>query len=210
MKDGFVFDTVTSGKAQVVRYKNAKNVLIRFLDTGFEVATTSRCIRSGNIKDYYRPNVLGVGFKGVGKHDSHNGRNQNIKYSRWHGMLERCYSARYQELKPTYIGCKVCDEWHNFQVFAEWFEVNYIEGFELDKDKLGDGKLYSPETCCFISRTENVEISQAKRYVLRCKDGTLHEFFNLSKFCRDNNLTSANVHKVLNKTRSHHKGWKLP
>ena len=56
-----------------------------------------------------------------------------------------------QEKQPSYIGCLVDEEWHNFQNFAEWFEDNYVEGWHLDKDILIKGnKIYSPETCCFV------------------------------------------------------------
>ena len=57
---------------------------------------------------------------------------------------------------PTYKDVTVCEEWHNFQNFAKWFEDNYVEGFELDKDILVKGnKIYSPETCCFVPKEIN-------------------------------------------------------
>ena len=47
-------------------------------------------------------------------------------------------------------------EWHNFQVFAKWFDENYKEGFVLDKDILLKGnKIYSPDTCVFVPREIN-------------------------------------------------------
>ena len=37
-------------------------------------------------------------------------------------------------------------------VFRAWYlEQNPKTGDQLDKDYLGDGKLYSPETCCLIA-----------------------------------------------------------
>lgn len=71
-------------------------------------------------------------------------------YSVWKGMLQRCYDKKTLKKFPTYKGCVVCKEWLCFQNFAEWFYLNYIEGYTLDKDILGNGKLYSPETCCFV------------------------------------------------------------
>jgi len=207
---GDIYKTITSGDIEIIEYRNAKSIKVKFLITGYEVVTCSANIKRGNIKDYIKASVYGVGFIGVGIHIATVNGKMTLPYSRWRGMLSRCYSDLYQSKKPTYKGCYVCDEWHNYQNFADWFDVNYIKGFELDKDKLGNGKLYSPKTCCFINRAENVEISQSKRYVLKYKDGTVKEFFNLSKFCRENGLTSANIHKVLNKTRGHHKGWSLP
>lgn len=71
-------------------------------------------------------------------------------------MLCRCYSHKYQEKKPTYIGCYVCEEWLSFSNFKEWFDNNYREGYQLDKDILVKGnKIYSPETCCFVPQEIN-------------------------------------------------------
>lgn len=71
-------------------------------------------------------------------------------YSVWSGMLERCLSERYQKLKPTYQGCLIADEWRRFSRFQSWMVSKDWEGKHLDKDLLGDGKLYSPGTCCFV------------------------------------------------------------
>lgn len=70
-------------------------------------------------------------------------------YKRWADMLRRCYVAANDE-KPTYKDCTVCDEWLTFSKFKTWMQIQDWEGKELDKDLLGNGKLYSPETCCFI------------------------------------------------------------
>ena len=73
-------------------------------------------------------------------------------YQTWKSMLERCYSAKYQAKKPTYKGCTVCDEWLTFSNFKAWMETQTWEGNHLDKDLLVVGnKVYSPETCLFVS-----------------------------------------------------------
>ena len=73
-------------------------------------------------------------------------------------MFDRCYYSGYQDNNPTYRGCTVAEEWHNFQNFAKWYEDNYIEGYQLDKDiKVEGNKVYGPDTCMFISKQENVE-----------------------------------------------------
>ena len=79
----------------------------------------------------------------------------------WKEMLRRCYSESFHEKYPTYIGCEVCVEWHDFRVFREWYEENYyeIEGqrMDLDKDILVKGnKIYSPSTCVFVPQVINV------------------------------------------------------
>jgi len=41
-------------------------------------------------------------------------------YRRWSSMLNRCYSASYQNMFPTYIGCTVCKDWLTFSHFRAW------------------------------------------------------------------------------------------
>lgn len=77
-------------------------------------------------------------------------------------MLQRCY-YQYKEFNITYESVDVCDDWYNFQNFAKWFEENYVEGWQLDKDLLcTDYKIYSPITCCFIPQEINCLLKEQK------------------------------------------------
>lgn len=77
-------------------------------------------------------------------------------YRAWTSMLERCYSTKYQEKRPTYKGCSVSDEWLTFSNFRKWMEKQDWEGKQLDKDILFEGnKIYSAETCVFVTRDVN-------------------------------------------------------
>ena len=77
-------------------------------------------------------------------------------YQTWKHMLERCYSARYQELYPTYKGCTVSKEWLTFSNFKAWMEKQNFEGLQIDKDLLIVGnKVYSEDTCIFVSPMVN-------------------------------------------------------
>ena len=40
-------------------------------------------------------------------------------YRVWTHMLERCYSDKYQDRKPTYKGCSVSEEWLRFSNFRQ-------------------------------------------------------------------------------------------
>lgn len=74
-------------------------------------------------------------------------------YIRWCRMLERCYSPNRFERFPTYVGVEVSDTFKSYSSFYNWCnsQAGYDkEGFELDKDILGDGKIYSEQTCCFV------------------------------------------------------------
>lgn len=77
-------------------------------------------------------------------------------YKRWVDMLMRCYNKNYQLKFPTYVGCYASDEWLHFSKFREWMVEQNWKGKELDKDLLVlDNKVYSKETCVFISGAIN-------------------------------------------------------
>lgn len=71
-------------------------------------------------------------------------------YKRWRSMLQRCYDPLAHTRQPTYVGCSVAEDWHLFSNFKAWMERQDWEEKDLDKDILGDGKLYSELTCCFV------------------------------------------------------------
>ena len=78
-------------------------------------------------------------------------------YQTWKGMLSRCYDFKTQAKRPTYIGCTVCDEWLTFSNFKRWMETQDWEGKCLDKDILVQrNKVYSPDTCIFVTDAINV------------------------------------------------------
>jgi len=113
-------------------------------------------VKDGEIKYPYHKSVLRVGFIGEGKYIVSKKKKYTDAYKAWTRMLKRCYSEKTQQRQPTYKNVTVYKEWHNFQVFAEWFYEHYIEGYELDKDLLSNNiKKYSPETCLFIPQALN-------------------------------------------------------
>lgn len=86
--------------------------------------------------------------------------------STWNSMIDRCYNTKIQERQPTYIGCTVCEEWKHLSNFADWMLVQDYSGKHLDKDIIAPGnKVYSPETCCFVTKAINTLLtnSAAKR-----------------------------------------------
>jgi hypothetical protein len=161
---GNVFKTNASGKLEILYITNSKKVEVKFTDTGYMTTTSAGNIRLGKVLDKLHPRVYGVGYIGESKLKRYTSVNSNID-NVWRGMLRRCYCEKQQSRNPSYIGCSVCVEWHNFQTFAKWFEENYIEGFQLDKDtKVVGNRVYSPNTCVFISKTENTKHSANKRW----------------------------------------------
>lgn len=74
-------------------------------------------------------------------------------------MLARCYSEKYQQRQPTYIGCEVSENFKSFKFFSEWCleQKGYgTKGWALDKDILLKGnKVYSEDVCVFVPRAIN-------------------------------------------------------
>lgn len=83
-------------------------------------------------------------------------------YTSWVNMLKRAYCKSYQSKNPTYVGVRVCDDWKSFMAFRGWWLENHIDGFSLDKDLIGDGKLYSPDSCIYIPQWLNSFLSDRK------------------------------------------------
>lgn len=86
------------------------------------------------------------------------GLSRHPLYIVWRGMLNRCSNPD-DVSYPNYgaKGVTVCDEWrNNFIVFYNWAIANgWSEGLQLDKDIKGNGVVYSPEMCCFVTRKQN-------------------------------------------------------
>lgn len=109
--------------------------------------------------------IYGVGYNSRGKHQVKKDGKNTVAYSVWQSMLRRCYCPTHQKTHPTYIGCVVVDEWHDFQVFSEWYKnQNYSDcNYQLDKDILYiNNKIYSPHTCCLIPKEINVLFADSR------------------------------------------------
>lgn len=73
-------------------------------------------------------------------------------YATWRNMMMRVNDINYMEKHPRYKDCEVCEDWYVFSNFKAWMETQNWAGNLLDKDLLSsDSKVYSPETCVFIS-----------------------------------------------------------
>lgn len=87
----------------------------------------------------------------------------------YYNMYDRCYSEKYHERSPQYIGCSICDEWlDDHSSFFDWVRENYYtvddEQIDLDKDILVKGnKIYSPDTCIFAPHSINTYFENLTR-----------------------------------------------
>ncbi len=210
---GKVFPTNKCGNLEVVEYYGATEAVVRFCDTGFETTASIGNIMRGKVKDPLSPSVHGVGFIGVGDHKVSISGEHTKAYQVWHSMLARCYSCVKQEIQPTYRGCTVHKDWHNFQAFAKWYYGNYPSdggNYQLDKDiKIKGNKVYSADTCLFVTLKENSVKANAKTYIFINPDGGKVEIYNLNEFCRGNDLNHGAMCQVHSGNQKSHKGWKV-
>ena len=112
---------------RIVEYTNSDNLIVEFQDEHkFRKKSTCSNFKNGGIKNPYDKTIFGIACLGDGKHGSwKNVRNSRDTYLNWVAMLQRCYvdmNGKY----PAYYGiCTVCNEWLNYQNFAEWYESHY-------------------------------------------------------------------------------------
>ena len=206
--EGTIWKSNSCGNFIILEYNTHDNIIVRFLSTDYETNVSFKHVKDGGIKDRLHLSVCGKGYVGVGKHRTHVKGKATKPYRLWRGVLQRCYSENNLEKHPTYRGCSVVEEWHNFQNFAEWFEENYIEGYHLDKDiKVKGNKVYGPSTCLFVTPKANAAEAIAKHYKMLNPSGDLIEIYNMNAFCRDHNLCASNMRNVFRGARKHHRGW---
>ncbi len=120
----------TDGQYKIIHYVDSLEIVIKFIDTGYETTVTSTQMNTGKIKDKLKPKVLGIGYIGVGKYKS---STDASVYRVWRKILKEC-----------------CVEWRNFQVFCQWFYDNKKENSIMKR--WDDTLYYSPINCCFLKK----------------------------------------------------------
>lgn len=151
--------TTKNVKMKIIQYDDYDNIIVEFQDEyKAQVHTGYHHFKHGDVTNPYYKNVCNIGFIGVGQYSY---VTHKEIYVIWERMLQRCYDEKYQEKHPTYTGCEVCKEWHNFQNFAQWYEENYYEihgeKMCLDKDILHKGnKIYSSNNCIIVPNRINM------------------------------------------------------
>lgn len=156
---GSICESNQCGRFEIVEIRNMKDIDIVFVDTGYKFTTTAAVIRKGQLRDKLKPTICGVGFIGDGKHISRHRSNYAPAYTTWINMIKRCYDPYTINKSPCYSDCFVCDEWHNYQNFAEWYCTNHPKDgkeYHIEKDIKNIGnKTYSPDSCMFVTRDVN-------------------------------------------------------
>lgn len=166
IKVGDVFEIKSGGVCKVIEYASTKDITIQFQDQYKHQRKTQKShLVTGSVKNPYAKTVHGVGFLGHGKHKPYRNKEKDEAYDLWSRMMNRCYSEKQLERQQTYKDCFVCEQWHNFQNFADWYYTSRFVGmgYELDKDIVNKGnKEYSPENCRLVPKRINTLLNNCK------------------------------------------------
>lgn len=175
--EGKVFKSNRFGDVIVLEYLNNKQVIIKFLDTGYTTEENLSSVKSGYIRDRSLPTTCGVGFVDID--GASIGRNMTLEYSIWNNMINRCYNENMKDSNQTYADCEVSDNFKHLSHFKEWCnkQIGFgNKGWALDKDILIKGnKVYSEDTCCFVPKEVNSLLVKADRIRGKYPIGVYHD-----------------------------------
>lgn len=160
------FNTYQGYIITIIIYKNCYDCTVQFNDLQ-KTIRKKVClsnIKTGKVSNPNHKTVYNIGYVSVGKYSP---KYHVREYDIWSKMIGRCYSEILRHKFPTYKDVTVCEEWHNFQNFAEWYINNYnlkiMQKWHLDKDILVKrNKIYSPETCVFIPSEINLILTNCR------------------------------------------------
>lgn len=212
---GSLHQTNKYGIVRVVKYKNAKSVIVEFISSGWVSNFKSCHIRTGSVVDKMQPSAYGVGFIGDGIYKAKVNSERTQAYEAWYHMLQRCYSEKYHAKFPTYKDCEVCEEWQNFQCFADWFYKNAPEKYgrdvHLDKDiRIEGNKIYSPEACSFVTAYNNAAKAAGcygRSVKIMSPNGITHEVTNVMEFCSNIGMPYKGFQHLISGKRKSNHGW---
>lgn len=109
------------------------------------------------VSDLLRGNPLSCGCRKRGRKSIYRYGDAAL-YKRWYDMRNRCHNEKASNYKQYGAkGVRVCKEWVNdYEAFAKWsLDNGYSPELQLDKDIKGNGKIYSPKTCAWVTALEH-------------------------------------------------------
>lgn len=197
---------------------NVRRIRIRFDDTGSERECIMRAFIKGEVKDFFKPIVYGVGYLG----DAGVERNarKSDAYTIWKAMLRRSTDVGRggsgMERCSTYNGTRCSAEFCNFTLFRDFYNnvsnindlrfyiSNYSPGWsiQLDKDILGKNSLlYSRDTCClvpnFLNKFVILSVTRTQNYPCGVvnEGSSLRIAIESSYTCSDDNIDDYLKHE---------------
>lgn len=210
---GSVFTSNAGFKFEIVEYRSNTEILVRFVDSGFERAARLSDIKRGRVRDFFAPTVFGVGFNGIGRHKSKISGKHTRAYTTWRNILLRCYCKKF--VGASYDNCTVDSEWHNFQNYADWHEKNYPQDggdYQIDKDiRSCSEKIYSKDTCMFVTQAQNLEAVDNKKPVklINKITGEIKSYTSCRKAESDLGLAGGSISRLLSGKTLSAKQWAI-
>lgn len=222
----------------IVEYNRSDDIWIEFQDEyKARIHTNMNACRKGQVKNPYHPSIDNIACLGLMKDGSKPittyGKGVATKeYITWKSMINRCYNKATLSHCSAYEDAEVCDRWLVFANFLE--DLPFIEGYSLwinnegyclDKDIKGNGsKLYSLDTCCFISISDNSKesfnrndihthamksIATVKIYGINVKTGEQTRIYeSITEAMNDLNIDKASISRCIKGTQKTCGGYK--
>ena len=164
--EGIIFKTKNYGDVVVLDYYNARDVAIKFLNTGNVRKTGTSELKKGEIRDNEAFPVYKVGVMDI-PNELKRGQPNPREYSIWNGVRQRCYNENIRHLTPSYQEAEMSENFKRYSYFKDWCnkQIGFDQdGWQLDKDILIKGnKIYSEDNCCFVPPEINTLILKADR-----------------------------------------------
>lgn len=162
------------------------------------------------------PTVCGVGYsdRNLPQNNQNPNEFENLIYKNWYDMIYRCYNPKSPQYKYYgKLGVKVCDEWLTYENYRKdieklprWVEkLRNPKEFQLDKDYF-KANYYSPDTCVFLSRAENIMYTGSKNYLVK-SENTAQFFLTHSQIAEYLGFTRKSVSTYLDKDKTYVKGF---
>ena len=147
----------------ISRYVDTTYYLVEFSETGNLQYINGR--QPAMALDKSKPFLYDVGyFKCDGEPIFYFESRVKTFYQVWTNMIVRCYKKDDSKQLSPWRDVEVCKEWLNFTNFYKWAITQpFVQNqrWMLDKDLFSpeSGKIYSPETCCFLPSQINCQFS---------------------------------------------------
>ncbi len=205
------------GPVSILRELPNRRYEIRFFNTGTVCVAREDAIKRGEIRDPFALLNCGVACTGniktKGKYSPY--------YNVWNSMIHRCYAEQDAKYK-AYKDVTVCDRWLVFENFYR--DCKQVDGFDetqflagglvLDKDvkqRRLQSKVYSPETCTWLTREENsrYQDGQMRQFEAISPSGEVFVSDNITDFARRHNLERRHISGVLHRRARMTKGWRF-
>ncbi len=188
---------------------------VMFLNTGHIDEFRKDAVIKGEVRDKYAITLCGVGIIG----DIKTRGKYKPYYTLWRNMITRCYDGNNL---AYFKKVTVCERWKTFEYFYEdikkidgWDEQKFENGLiVLDKDikqRFSDSKIYSINTCAWISKSQKAPIQDGQQnlFVGISPNGNSFISSNITQFAREHNLERKQISAVLHKRFKSTLGWKF-